>query len=734
MKKVNLLNLLGNVLIPLSVYLLLGLMIFEVISFSKTKQFLICGIMAGIVFVVKDIVQNKIVTLGIGIYCVGVVIWLFMSSEKEELHQAIMMLIGIAALGILRYLKKYAWVYIILGYGIMMAFVVLTLRNYEFSKVVVCLAVFVFLDALSETLAFSEKKTIRSNSLVIIYGIVAILTFAVPVSDEPYDWKFVENIADTIKEAVQKITREIDYHWGTPRSDGIYRVSFTGYSDTSSSLMNSLQDSDIEQLKLEGRKTKGNLYLKGNVTNHFTGDGWTYNLKEGTMDVTSDTLMTMYAIFSNIQDEDTILRFVDDYEYQLTFGDLKTSSLFYPPKTFPSLSEEMNMMGDNLRLTSIEERGYTYRVKFLDLDYASPFLLDIIQNSDKITYSEEQYDSLYENLDTYFDIRINEIPFLQFVQDIEQGKLKIKENYTVVDDAVSEAVRSLANTIVQDCENDYEKCKALESFLSRYNYNKMISIPPEANVLDWFLFDGMEGYCTHFSTALVQMLRSVSVPARMVEGFLVDYTSEERFDSYIITAQNAHAWAEAYIDGFGWIRLDATVPDENENKIWYPHGLDSQPSYGSDIAWNEAFVEKQLEKLQKEQELLKMEEELRQEEKRDWIFSVIFIVGLLAVILLMVCMWLLYQTVIVRRSKNPNVIFTDIMKILAKKYRKKEVNETVREYFGNIKNEYAISEDMSIAFQWLTGVLEEYWYGDITPSNDAIEYMKNIRNKIKNHC
>jgi len=75
--------------------------------------------------------------------------------------------------------------------------------------------------------------------------------------------------------------------------------------------------------------------------------------------------------------------------------------------------------------------------------------------------------------------------------------------------------------------------------------------------VDEFLFESRRGYCEHFATAFVTLMRAAGVPARVVAG----YQGGERNPSggYLIVRQSdAHAWAEVQLEGRGWVRVDPT--------------------------------------------------------------------------------------------------------------------------------------------------------------------------------
>jgi len=76
--------------------------------------------------------------------------------------------------------------------------------------------------------------------------------------------------------------------------------------------------------------------------------------------------------------------------------------------------------------------------------------------------------------------------------------------------------------------------------------------------VDEFLFQTRAGFCEHFSSALVVMMRAAGVPARVVTGYQGGDLNP--VDGKVTVRQSdAHAWAEVYLAGRGWIRIDPTA-------------------------------------------------------------------------------------------------------------------------------------------------------------------------------
>ncbi|MFH1872582.1 MAG: DUF3488 and DUF4129 domain-containing transglutaminase family protein [Pseudomonadota bacterium] len=79
-----------------------------------------------------------------------------------------------------------------------------------------------------------------------------------------------------------------------------------------------------------------------------------------------------------------------------------------------------------------------------------------------------------------------------------------------------------------------------------------------ADMVDEFLFDTKRGFCEHFAAAFVFSLRTAGVPARVVAGYQGGEINP--VDGYLEVRQyDAHAWAEAWIAGRGWVRIDPTA-------------------------------------------------------------------------------------------------------------------------------------------------------------------------------
>jgi transglutaminase-like putative cysteine protease len=77
------------------------------------------------------------------------------------------------------------------------------------------------------------------------------------------------------------------------------------------------------------------------------------------------------------------------------------------------------------------------------------------------------------------------------------------------------------------------------------------------HAVDEFWLGRREGFCEHFSAAFVVIMRTLDVPARIVTGY--QGADPQLQDGWVVVRNShAHAWAEIWLEGRGWVRVDPT--------------------------------------------------------------------------------------------------------------------------------------------------------------------------------
>src|SRR3546814_2627099 len=102
--------------------------------------------------------------------------------------------------------------------------------------------------------------------------------------------------------------------------------------------------------------------------------------------------------------------------------------------------------------------------------------------------------------------------------------------------------------------------RALAWIRSDFIYSLSTPLPGRHSV-DEFLFDQQAGFCEHFSSAYVVLMRAAGIPARVATGYVGGY--HNRYGDYwLVRRSDAHAWAEVWLEGRGWVRVDPTARSE----------------------------------------------------------------------------------------------------------------------------------------------------------------------------
>ena len=143
-----------------------------------------------------------------------------------------------------------------------------------------------------------------------------------------------------------------------------------------------------------------------------------------------------------------------------------------------------------------------------------------------------------------------------------------REVYTQVEGSTAEGLRQLAIEAGVDIDADREVIvdQVAEYIRSsgRYTLSPYV-IPADEDFALYFLQESRQGYCIHFATAAILMLRALDVPARFVSGFAVIVPEENVGKPFRVTDRNAHAWVEVFYSEAGWVPLEVTPAAAGSN-------------------------------------------------------------------------------------------------------------------------------------------------------------------------
>ena len=120
------------------------------------------------------------------------------------------------------------------------------------------------------------------------------------------------------------------------------------------------------------------------------------------------------------------------------------------------------------------------------------------------------------------------------------------------------AIPALARQVAGTSRDPAEIARRLEAFLrQQFRYTLDIERVSQLDPLQEFLLVRRAGHCEYFAAAMAVMLRSLGVPARVVNGFQRgEWNPYGQY--YIVRYYDAHSWVEAYLPDAGWVSFDPT--------------------------------------------------------------------------------------------------------------------------------------------------------------------------------
>lgn len=116
-----------------------------------------------------------------------------------------------------------------------------------------------------------------------------------------------------------------------------------------------------------------------------------------------------------------------------------------------------------------------------------------------------------------------------------------------------------AQNILKQYPDQQSRVNAVLHFFRTENFFYTLEPPLLGrHSVDDFLFSTRAGFCEHYSSAFVVLMRAMNIPARIVTGYQGG-TRNTQDNFYEIRQSDAHAWAEIWVADQGWVRVDPTA-------------------------------------------------------------------------------------------------------------------------------------------------------------------------------
>ena len=254
------------------------------------------------------------------------------------------------------------------------------------------------------------------------------------------------------------------------------------------------------------------------------------------------------------------------------------------------------------------ESEFSYKFVAVNNDTIASFLGDPMQNIYSASLVENEYirNNLIQyctenGIFSYDDVFYteSEMPFNNDYYSYSNGNVLIAqlmqekyrdfvyENYlTVPDNQNMQEIREAYSDILSyDTTYATDKLDVLKAIRNRMDEQNTYSLSPgktpaNRDFVNYFLLENHEGYCIHYATSGVILARMAGIPARYATGYVVvgeDFNNENYNGdgSYTIEIKDSrsHAWAEVYLDGYGWVPFEFTAGYSDNSA---PNGINDE--------------------------------------------------------------------------------------------------------------------------------------------------------------
>lgn len=467
---------------------------------------------------------------------------------------------------------------------------------------------------------------------------------------------------------------------GTPSQ---FTLNKTGFQPNPQKLGGSIKDDNTVAFYIEVDKNYGELHLRGVIKDNYLNNMWTksnnnlVNNMETNIYLADDNLETFIRNNSNLNNQ---------IEYKIIPKKLKVKNIFstlYP--------YEVDIKGVN----SV----------FVNQDW------DVFVNKNLLKSNEYRVKSIdydYTKLNDYVKSNKNIKGIIDSIQ---------KEKYLQLNLNIPMRVKTLAKEITKGYDQDIYKAILIERYLrANYLYSKEVNdVPDDRDFVDYFLFDEKRGYCTYFATAMTILCRAEGIPARFVEGFVVD-ANEGKNE---VLNSNAHAWVEVFIPQLGWVTFDPTPGHKSVSDYI------NLPSKTNNITENEQDKKEEKPISQQNKEQKQNIQEKQQEEEKEVRAKLQFNFKLFIPIFLILLYLIFYIIVINKIDRFDRIINKIILygKINGIKYEK---SMSIKEYIVLLGDRFSL--DTSKVVESIEGRL---YNKQKTSLKKIMEFENQIKVKTK---
>lgn len=320
--------------------------------------------------------------------------------------------------------------------------------------------------------------------------------------------------------------------------------------------LRNFERNDVPALEITMEKPQ-KLYLKGFVGEVYNGMGWEELENEDLAEYAENFYILHQNGFFGQSEVSSALEATGKQEYSaMSITNLSAcSKRAYLPYAVS------NAGFDNLEIGDANTNSFG---KSYEISYISGGLSEWYKAQVELSEKQGAVKATDEHL-------ANEQLYREFVKANYLGITE--EAYAAIDNIFADSEAATATEIISEILVCLEK---------GVTYDEDFSSTGVTDFASFFLEKSARGYSVHYATAATLMLRYFGIPARYAEGYFLPAEEAAEYESgktIILTENHAHAWAEYYLDGVGWIPFEVTpgyMDDELEKAAFRTDGEGSK--------------------------------------------------------------------------------------------------------------------------------------------------------------
>ena len=210
-------------------------------------------------------------------------------------------------------------------------------------------------------------------------------------------------------------------------------------------------------------------------------------------------------------------------------------------------SQQIEVRGDAIKYQVTMEPTRQHWVYALDIPYTWTLEKTFMGQQQQLTHVYPVDQRMAYEAESYTDYRAD----ASLAGFARNSYLRLPENTNPQASRLAQEMRDAAGS-------DSAYINALLAYFNKQEFFYTLQPPALGrNPIDQFMFETRRGFCEHYASAFSVMMRSVGIPSRVVLGYQGG-ESNPMGDYMIVRQSDAHAWAEVWLEGRGWIRVDPT--------------------------------------------------------------------------------------------------------------------------------------------------------------------------------